>query len=171
MPQPSPAAPIHPDNLRADREVWYLTLQHDEAEIAFAWLAKHDPEAVGSDRVTDTIHLMQLRPNSSVVLLLRKPKGPRAKISPTQPIEVSKATGDYITIPVEPDSLIGEMEAYGPVNCEDYWIKGATRYSSSIDRPRFLAKLGELAAGVAHFGFADVSRKDGLPDLLQIRPG
>lgn len=171
MPQPSPQPPIHPENMREDRERWYMTLPDDEAEIAMAWLAKHDEPAIEDQRVTDIIHLQQLRPSSEVVLLLRKPK-PRGKVTPTQGYEISPATGERITIRKDPAELVGEMQAYGPLSCEPYWVKGLTRFSSQLNRQKFLEDLGKLAAPVAALGFADVASKKGgdLPELLQLRP-
>lgn len=170
MPQPSPQAPIHPENLRDDRERWYMTLPDDEAEIAMAWLEKHDPAAIEDQRVTDVLHLQQLRPSSEVVLLLRKPK-PRGKLTPTQGFEVAQMTGERVTVRKDPAELIHEMQAYGPLACEPYWIKGLTRFSSQLNRSKFLEELGKLASGGATLAFADVaSKKNGdLPELLQLR--
>jgi hypothetical protein len=148
-----------------------MTLPDDEAEIAMEWLAKNDPNAVAEQRVTDVLHLQQLRPSSEVVLLLRKPKGPRAKITPTQGWEVAQLTGERITVRKDPASLVDEMQAYGPLSCEAYWVKGITRFASQLNRVKFLEDLGKLAAGGATIGFADVaSKKNGdLPELLQLR--
>jgi hypothetical protein len=170
MPQPSPQAPIHPENLRDDRERWYMTLPDDEAEIAMAWLEKHDPQAIEEQRVTDVLHLQQLRPTSEVVLLLRKPKT-RGKLTPTQGYEVAQMTGERVTVRKDPAELIGEMQAYGPLPCEPYWVKGLTRFSSQLNRQKFLEELGALAAPVAAPRFADVaSKKNGdMPELLQLR--
>lgn len=170
MPQPSPQAPIHPENLRDDRERWYMTLPDDEAEIALAWLEKNDAAAIEDQRVTDVIHLQQLRPSSEVVLLLRKPK-PRGKITPTQGYEVAQLTGERVTVRKDPTELIHEMQAYGPLPCEPHWVKGLTRFSSQLNRQSFLEALGALAAPVAALRFADAaSKKNGdFPELLQLR--
>lgn len=171
MPQPSPQAPIHEDNLKEDREVWYLTLPSDEAEIAAEWLAINDPKALSEDRMSDMLHLQRLSPRSSVVLLLRKPLNARARLTPTQGYELSTATGERLTVRRNPADLIGEMQAYGPLMVDKYWEQGLTRFSSQLRRAAFLEELGKLAGGGATIGFADVaSKRNGeLPDLLQLR--
>lgn len=170
MPQPSPQAPIHEDNLREDREVWYLTLPDDEAEIAQHYLQKHDPEALTDERLSDLLHLQRLTSRSAVVVLLRKAP-PRGKLTPTQGYVEAPATGERITVRADLEKLAEtEMKAYGPLDIANYWERGLTRFSAQIDRKRFLEDLGKLASP-AQVAFADVaSKKNGdLPDLLQIR--
>ncbi len=164
MPEPQKNTP------RADEriETWYLAPAFEEAEIAAEWLKKHNPAALDEERLVTELNLHQLSRFSEVVLLVRKPK-PRQNVRQAQPVKEAP-DGQRYTVHVEPEEMIDEVQACGPVKCADYWEHGANRFSSKLRRAPFMEAIGKIATPW-RTAFSDAaSRKNGeTPDWLTLR--
>jgi hypothetical protein len=169
MPTPTKSDPIHADNLAEDLEVFYLSPPFEETEAAAAWLDTHDPKALAQDNLIPMLHLQRVSRRTAVVLLLRKPVG-RKKITAAQGYLEASNTGERVTVHTPVEELAKEVQAYGPINCADYWEQGATRFSAHLNRAAFVAAIAKLATPYV-IGFEDVaSKKNGdLPDQLVLR--
>jgi hypothetical protein len=129
-----PSSMVAPDESVAPGvEVYYLVPNiSTEFEIAEAWHQKHKPE-LDDEHFTQVMPLTMLHKSTVVYVLCRKPKrgkhgGKLRELTPQK-----WAEGKSWTEPVSAEEAAEDMEAYGPINCADFW-QGGNRWSSKIDR-------------------------------------
>lgn len=160
-PTPTPSARAQqPQAARERVERIYWSPDGKEGDVAAAWLAKNDPAALDEERWTTAINLEHMDKTTEVVVLIRKPVNRRAGVRQLEPIGVNQF-GESYTQHTEPEEYIDEIKPSAPVKVADFWVPGASRFASKIERGPFLEALGRLVSPWQLYSPDAASRKNG----------
>lgn len=109
---------VHKGMPQFEGETLYL-VPKDEVEVCAAWCEANRPDILDHNQLITELHLNELRQDTTIFVLARKPARRGGKIKPMLPFET--VNGERLHRQADPKDLIDEVVLSAPVHASVGW--------------------------------------------------